>query len=50
MKLMYAVVLALVTFAFVGCSKDKDEPIQTGGSIYESIGTYKGKIKIIGGA
>ncbi|WP_336835011.1 MULTISPECIES: hypothetical protein [Sphingobacterium] len=50
MKLMYAVVLALVTFAFVGCSKDKDEPIQTGGSIDAAIGTYKGKIKIIGGA
>ncbi|MGE8379865.1 MAG: hypothetical protein ACN6PN_15980 [Sphingobacterium sp.] len=49
MKLMYAVVLALVTLAFVGCSKDKDEPIQTGGSIDAAVGTYKGKIKIIGG-
>jgi len=50
MKLMYAVVLALVTFAFVGCSKDKDEPIQTGGSIDAAVGNYKGTIKIIGGA
>ena len=48
MKLMYAVVLALVTFAFVGCSKDKDEPIQTGGSIDAAVGTYKGSIKIAG--
>jgi hypothetical protein len=47
---MYAVVLALVTFAFVGCSKDKDEPIQTGGSIDAAVGNYKGTIKIIGGA
>lgn len=43
-------VLTLVTLAFVGCSKDKDEPIQTGGSIDAAVGTYKGKIKIIGGA
>lgn len=50
MKLMYAVILALVTFAFVGCSKDKDEPIQTGGSIDAAVGNYKGTIKIIGGA
>ncbi|QMV71319.1 hypothetical protein HS960_24585 [Sphingobacterium paramultivorum] len=50
MKFMYAVVLALVTFAFVGCSKDKDEPIQTGGSIDAAVGNYKGTIKIIGGA
>ncbi len=48
MRLMYAVVLALVTFAFVGCSKDKDEPIQTGGSIDAAVGTYKGSIKIAG--
>lgn len=49
MKLMYAVVLALVTFAFVGCSKDND-PTPTGGSIDAAVGTYKGTIKIIGGA
>jgi hypothetical protein len=46
MRLMYAVVLALVTFAFVGCSKDKDEPIQTGGSIDAAVGTYKGKLDL----
>jgi hypothetical protein len=46
MKLMYAVVLALVTFAFVGCSKDKDEPIQTGGSIDAAVGTYKGSLDL----
>ncbi|MCS4227551.1 hypothetical protein [Sphingobacterium sp. BIGb0165] len=46
MKLMYAVVLALVAFAFVGCSKDKDEPIQTGGSIDAAVGTYKGSIDL----
>ena len=43
---MYAVVLALVTFAFVGCSKDKDEPIQTGGSIDAAVGTYKGSLDL----
>jgi len=48
MKLMYAVVLALVAFAFVGCSKDKDEPIQTGGSIDVAVGKYKGKVEIPG--
>ncbi|OOG17174.1 hypothetical protein BWD42_17115 [Sphingobacterium sp. CZ-UAM] len=48
MKLMYAIVLALVTFAFVGCSKDKDEPIQTGGSIDAAVGTYKGSLDIVG--
>lgn len=47
MKLMYAIVLALVTFAFVGCSKDKDEP-QTGGSIDAAVGNYKGSIKLAG--
>ncbi|MBB1647697.1 hypothetical protein A9970_27480 [Sphingobacterium sp. UME9] len=46
MRLMYAVVLALVTFAFVGCSKDKDEPIQTGGSIDAAVGTYKGSLDL----
>jgi len=46
MKLMYAMVLALVTFAFVGCSKDKDEPVQTGGSIDAAVGTYKGSIDL----
>jgi len=50
MKLMYAMVLALVAFAFVGCSKDDDNTPQTGGSIDAAVGTYKGKIKIIGGA
>lgn len=48
-KSMYLMVLTLVTLAFVGCSKDKDEPIQTGGSIDAAVGTYKGKIEIIGG-
>ncbi|MGE8241532.1 MAG: hypothetical protein ACN6PD_02405, partial [Sphingobacterium sp.] len=47
-KSMYLMVLTLVTLAFVGCSKDKDEP-QTGGSIDAAVGTYKGKIEIIGG-
>jgi len=46
MKLMYAMVLAFVTLAFVGCSKDKDEPIQTGGSIDAAVGTYKGSIDL----
>ncbi|MDM1294669.1 hypothetical protein HX021_10240 [Sphingobacterium sp. N143] len=49
MKLMYAMVLAFVTFAFVGCSKDDDNPMPTGGSIDAAVGTYKGKIDIIGG-
>ena len=46
-KLVAAIVLALVTFAFVGCSKDDDNP-QTGGSIDAAIGTYKGKLEVIG--
>jgi|SRR5690606_33361676 len=45
-KSMYLMVLTLVTLAFVGCSKDKDDPIQTGGSIDAAIGTYKGKVEI----
>lgn len=48
-KSMYLMVLTLVTLAFVGCSKDEDEPIQTGGSIDAAVGNYKGTIKIIGG-
>ncbi len=47
-KWVAAIVLALVTFAFVGCSKDDDNP-QTGGSIDAAVGTYNGTIKIIGG-
>lgn len=46
-KLVAAIVLALVTFAFVGCSKDDDNP-QTGGSIDAAVGTYKGKLEVIG--
>ncbi len=47
-KLVAAIVVALVTFAFVGCSKDDDNP-QTGGSIDAAVGTYQGTIDIIGG-
>ena len=46
MKLMYAVVLALVTFAFVGCSKDDDNTVPTSGSIDAAVGTYKGKLDL----
>lgn len=42
-----AMLLALVTCVFVGCSKD-DNPSQTG-SIDAAVGTYGGTIKIIGG-
>jgi len=45
-KSMYLMVLTLVTLAFVGCSKDKDEPIQTGGSIDAAVGTYKGSLDL----
>ncbi|MDQ1149175.1 hypothetical protein [Sphingobacterium zeae] len=48
MKLMYAVVLALVTFAFVGCSKDDDNTVPTSGSIDVAVGTYKGKVQVGG--
>ncbi len=46
MKMMYAMVLAFVMVAFVGCSKDDDGP--SGGSIDAAVGTFKGKIKIPG--
>ncbi len=46
-KWVAAIVLALVTFAFVGCSKDDDNP-QTGGSIDAAVGTYNGSIKLAG--
>jgi len=48
MKLMYAMVLALVAIAFVGCSKDDDNTPQTGGSIDAAVGTYKGSLDIVG--
>lgn len=48
-KSMYLMVLTLVTLAFVGCSKDKDEPIQTGGSIDAAVGTYKGSLDMTPG-
>lgn len=41
MKLMYAVVLALVTFAFVGCSKDND-PMPTSKDSLKVTVTAKG--------
>lgn len=47
-KSMYLMVLTLVTLAFVGCSKDEDEPIQTGGTIDAAVGTYKGSLDIVG--
>ncbi|WP_270088101.1 hypothetical protein [Sphingobacterium sp. SYP-B4668] len=47
MKMMYAMVLAFVMVAFVGCSKDDDGP--SGGSIDAAVGTYKGTIDIVGG-
>ncbi|MDR6737634.1 MULTISPECIES: hypothetical protein [unclassified Sphingobacterium] len=41
MKLMYAVVLALVTFAFVGCSKDDDNtmPSENKGALKVTVTT-----------
>jgi len=48
MKMMYAMVLAFVMVAFVGCSDDKDDTTPTGGSIDAAVGTYKGKIQITG--
>ncbi|MFD1769098.1 hypothetical protein [Sphingobacterium suaedae] len=46
LNLVLALVVAIFTLAFVGCSKD-DDP-STGGSIDAAVGTFKGTIQIPG--
>lgn len=50
MKLFFPIVLALIMSVFVGCSKDNNDTTPTNGTIDIAVGTYKGTIKIIGGA
>ena len=45
-KWVSAILLALVTFAFVGCSKD--DGVSNSTSIDAAIGTYKGSLDIVG--
>ncbi|MCL7987865.1 hypothetical protein M8998_07935 [Sphingobacterium sp. lm-10] len=41
-----AIVLALVAFLFVGCSKDDNSP--SGGSIDAAVGTFQGSLEVTG--
>jgi len=47
-KLMYGLMIAFAAVSFAGCSKSDDESKPNTG-INAAIGTYKGKISIIGG-
>lgn len=51
LKGMFAMLIMLVGLATIvsSCSKDDDNPDTGGGNIDAAVGTYKGKIKIIGG-